>query len=136
MTIEEKKTIKLTDQQIVMLYKSVYKPDNMLVISRARVPSYVKSKLEDHGITIIDDVRFEHNRLKEAINYLYKIATSKTSGFEIDKEFEKFLNELQQILSLKLNIELSRTEIINYITQYMKKEIDEFINYVKSKLNS
>ncbi len=66
--IEERKSVRLKEYHIVTLYKALYKPDKMILISRARIPNNVKRELEYvHNIIVYDDIGFDKRRLKEVV---------------------------------------------------------------------
>ncbi len=116
--VEEKKSLKLSDQQIVALYKSVYRPDRMFVISRARVPSFVKSNLENYGIIVIDDVMFDENKLEELADYLHREVAKVSTGrpvLEMDEELYDLVMRVWRELESKLGRRLSLSEALKYV---------------------
>ena len=66
--VEESRSLRVREYQLVKLYKNVYKPDKMILITRAKTPSEIKEELEQEGIIVYDDVGFELRRLEPVAN--------------------------------------------------------------------
>ena len=48
------RSIKVKEYRLVLLYKEVYKPEELVLVSRSRLPWHVKKDLEDNGVTVVD----------------------------------------------------------------------------------
>jgi len=76
--IKERKSIRLREDKVVKLYKKVYNPKLMFLISRAKVPQELREDMEAEGIIVIDDVKFNHTKLGSLVEVIGK--TSSFSG--------------------------------------------------------
>ncbi len=127
--IKEKKTIKLKDEQIVILYKSVYKPDKMFVISRAPTPQQVRRKLEEFDIEVIDNVGFDYKRLEPLVDYLDKIATKTCVGRK--DTLEDLFRRLEVAISSRLRKEVTRDIIVKALTILVQEDFEKLCNIVE-----
>ena len=66
--------VRLRETQLVALYKKIYEPKELLVVSRTRTPKEVKKDLRDVGITVIDNVGFRVERLSNVVDSIAKFA--------------------------------------------------------------
>lgn len=72
--VKKKKSIRLNEVKIVELYRSVYNPREMILVSKYGVPDDVRKHLEGHDITVIDNVGFNTNLLREVVEVVRKYA--------------------------------------------------------------
>lgn len=94
-SFSEGETKRVKEYKVIELYKAIYRPKKGIVISRVSVDSAVKDDLGE-GIILVDDVRFDYNKLKDIVNELtntnsvenvdirelaYKFALSKRDEF-------------------------------------------------------
>ncbi|MDT7862064.1 MAG: hypothetical protein RRA45_07615 [Saccharolobus sp.] len=94
-SFSEGETKRVKEYKVIELYKAIYRPKKGMVISRVSVDSTVKEDLGE-GIILVDDVRFDYNKLKDIVNELtntnsvenvdikelaYKFALSKRDEF-------------------------------------------------------
>ncbi len=120
--VEEKKTWRVREYELVKIYKSFYKPDKMYLVTRAPTPPHIKKHLEEHGIVVIDDVGFDEKKLKQLAEQLLQHAKThgKTQILEVPQEIVDLLHQLAKQLgtsemeALKIALEqalksLSRT---------------------------
>ncbi|MET1101821.1 MAG: hypothetical protein ABWW69_05020 [Pyrodictiaceae archaeon] len=63
--IKERRTMRLREYKIVVLYKRLYNPRRMYLVSRMKIPGDVRSFLESEGITVVDGVGFSAEKLRE-----------------------------------------------------------------------
>ncbi len=73
--IEEGVTLRIKEYQLVQLYKSTYKPDVMILVSRTAVPADVKRYLESIGILVVDDVQFDAKKLEPVADVIERYAS-------------------------------------------------------------
>ena len=74
-TIKERKSVRLKEYHIIALYKSLYKPDKMILISRTKLPNNIRKELEeDHNIVVYDGIGFNPNNLRDVVNTILKYA--------------------------------------------------------------
>ncbi|ADX84882.1 hypothetical protein [Saccharolobus islandicus] len=94
-SFSEGETKRLKEYKVIELYKAIYRPKKGMVISRVSVDITVKDDLGE-GIILVDDVRFDYNKLKDIVDELtntnsvenvdirelaYKFALSKRDEF-------------------------------------------------------
>ena len=109
----EERSVRLREPQLVQLYRSVYRPDEMALVSRARVPGEVRDELEAHGIKVYDDVGFRPEKLEELAHEL--LSKARPAG-EAD-----LLAEVASILGLK---QLDREALRKALLELVREEAD------------
>ncbi len=62
--IRERKGVRLDEVRVVQLYRSVYNPKKMYLVSKHMVPDDVRDRLEAHDIEVIDDIGFNREKLE------------------------------------------------------------------------
>jgi len=96
--VKSERGIRASEPRIVTLYRRVYNPDLMLLISRAKIPSNIRRELEDNDIIVVDNVGFNVKMLNEAIDHLENfISGTKTLTLQVDTETFKLIEKLQNI---------------------------------------
>ncbi len=118
-TVKERRGVRLREHHIVTLYKSLYKPDKMILISRTRVPGEIKRELEvDHNIVVYDNVGFNDEELKDVVNILLNYAKQ-------DSEI---------ILKIDANLrELLETAYSKALSNGFKGTVSEFLKHLLEK---
>ncbi len=53
---ERAKPVRVKEYRLILLYRSVYEPDRLVLVSRARMPSEIVAELESEGVTVIHGV--------------------------------------------------------------------------------
>ena len=72
--LDQDERIRLKEPELVKMYMRLYKPREMLLITRCETPRDVKRDLELEGIMVIDDMQFDRARLKDASRMLLSYA--------------------------------------------------------------
>ncbi|RLI36199.1 hypothetical protein DRO60_06040 [Candidatus Bathyarchaeota archaeon] len=72
--LREERSVRLREPQLVRLYRSVYRPDRMVLVSRTPVPDEVREELEASGITVLDGVGFRGKKLEPLVEELLSAA--------------------------------------------------------------
>lgn len=54
----------MREYQLLALYRAIYRPDKMILISRAKTPGEVRAYLEGSGIEVCDGIGFNISELK------------------------------------------------------------------------
>ena len=72
--VKKRKGIRLNEVKIVELYRSVYNPKEMILISKYGVPNGIRRQLEGHDIIVIDNVGFDIDALSEVADRIKKYA--------------------------------------------------------------
>ncbi len=114
---KERKGIRLNEVKVVELYRSVYNPKTMILISKYSIPSDVKREIEGHDIIVYDNIGFDVNKLKEPVEHLLKYA----------KPSEEII--------LRIN-DLELADIMIKLINLVKKGViskDELYNLIKRK---
>ncbi len=118
-TVRERKGIRLREYQIVTLYKSLYKPDQMILISRTKIPNSIKKELEyDHNIIVYDNIGFREQLLDDTVNILLNYTRSDS---ELILKLEGDLRELLEKAYSKA------------VSRGFRGSLHEFLKYVLSK---
>ncbi len=114
--IEERRGVRLKEYHIVTLYRALYKPDKMILISRARIPNSIRKELEeDHNIIVYDDIGFSKYKLKEVVEEILAYA----------KE------DSEMILKLSNHVRVKLTQAYRYaVGKEFKGSISDFIGYL------
>jgi len=73
--VEEARSLRVREYQLVKLYKTVYNPEEMILITRSKTPSDVREELENHGIIVYDDVGFDSTRLRRVAEEIRRHAS-------------------------------------------------------------
>ncbi len=121
-TIETRKAIRLKEYQIITLYKSFYNPDTMILVSRSKIPKSIRKDIEYHGITIIDDVGFNEEKIRELADLLEQYAGGEESiTIELSGETMKLLKQAY----LKLKQQYKDITIHEVIRKALEKLVKE-----------
>ena len=119
--VEEGGSLRLKEYQIVTLYKTVYKPDRMFLISRKETPNEVKKYLMSYGIEVIDSVEFDSSKLEPVVDALESFVSmdADTVVIELRRDVVKKLEDIRRKLdigSIEEVIELAVKVLENAIT--------------------
>jgi len=136
--VKQKKVMRLKDIQIVTLYYTLYKPDKMFLVSRAKVPKEIKDYLRDRGLHIIDNVGFNKNKLKPLVNELYKRARRDSNDYEVielNGEEIDLLERLTRILRRK-NKYITNRDVIRFALEFTLRNKDRILSDEVYKLRS
>lgn len=63
--ISSHRGVRLNEVRVVQLYKSIYNPDKLFLVSKHVVPGEIRKMLESHDIIVIDDVGFDRDKLSD-----------------------------------------------------------------------
>ncbi len=127
--MEEKRSIRLKDEQIVQLYRAVYKPDKMIVVSRCETPESVKTRLEDQDIVVIDGVGFSKDKLRRLVETIVEI--SEKYSKRRHQEDLNILSIIEALLSRRIGRALSREIVYRAIMEFLIKNIDELVKEIE-----
>ncbi|RLE78912.1 MAG: hypothetical protein DRJ52_09535 [Thermoprotei archaeon] len=86
---ESRKSWRVKEYRLVQMYKSFYKPDEMILITRTQLPSAVRSEIEDMGLVVYEDIGFSSDKLAEVAERLSKF--SKVEGGDFFAQVKKIL---------------------------------------------
>ncbi len=62
--VKERRGIRLSEVKIVELYRSVYNPREMILVSKYSIPGDVREELCGHDIVVYDNIGFDHGGLE------------------------------------------------------------------------
>ncbi|MET1160279.1 MAG: hypothetical protein ABWW65_04905 [Thermoprotei archaeon] len=121
--VEEKRGIRLTEVKVVKLYRSVYNPKEMILVSKHEIPEDVKNELEAHDIVVYDDIGFNPERIKPVANKLleYAVPAEEYVIRTSDRELAELLEEIKELWEKGL---ISR-DILRKILLYSSRESSE-----------
>jgi len=123
----KRKSIRVTEVQLVKFYKSVYKPSRFYLVSSPRLPEYVKSELEADGVAVFDGAKIGCAECleglgEEILNYAKPIGSS-NSVFE--------LNELKRAL-VKRGVLVGDADLVRLGYKFALKKLEEFSEFAAS----
>ncbi|MCD6489071.1 MAG: hypothetical protein J7K21_07615 [Desulfurococcales archaeon] len=98
--VSERRGVRLSEVKVVELYRTVYNPKKMILVSKYSIPDEVRRELEQHDIEVIDNIGFNREKLTPLADVLKKYAKPpkeyviKTS----DPELAHLLTEIKQLV--------------------------------------
>jgi len=122
--VEERRGIRLTEPQIVALYKKVYRPDEMFLVSKPRLPEPVVKDLESWGIKVLDGVSIGCSDCLEDLSANLLKYAEQTSGDPLD--------ELLRTLRTR-GTQISRARLLEAVRDFVLKRLDEFLDELRQK---
>jgi hypothetical protein len=102
--VEEGASLRLKEYQLLLLYKTTYKPKKMFLVSRRETAPEIKKSLSEAGIEVIDGVGFEPRNLEQLVDELDSMASfagAESVVIEIPKHLAIKLEELRRRLGLR-----------------------------------
>ncbi len=81
--VEEGRSLRIPEYQLVRLYKSTYMPKKLVLISKGRIPSHIKAELEEAGITVLDNVGYDASKLKPLVDEVKSVCKFTGSNVKI-----------------------------------------------------
>ncbi|MEM1555276.1 MAG: hypothetical protein QXM54_01925, partial [Desulfurococcaceae archaeon] len=115
--------LRIREVKIVELYRSIYSPRSMILVSKEKIPDDVRFELESHNIEVVHGVGFREELLKPVVNRMLDYA--KETGEYVIRIYDKELAEL--IIKLK---ELWENKLIEL--NAIKKLLESSENYISS----
>jgi len=104
---EERKGLRVKEYKLVQIYKKVYNPDLMVLITRTEIPSDIKREIENYGLEVYDNISFEDSKLSDVAEELLRYGKKEEIGltevlYEIlGKRYDKISKEsLNKALAL------------------------------------
>ena len=114
---KERKSIRVKEYRLLVLYKKFYEPNLMFLISRCKVPPNIKKYLEDNDIVVYDNIEFDCRKLSDIVEILASKASFKFASWRLVKlssETLELLEAAKEIFNLK---KLSYDELIRRIVK-------------------
>ena len=90
--------IRLKKPELVKIYMRLYRPRELILIARCETPSSVKDELEFEGIEVIDNVKFDRQRLKNAAEKLLEYAKPMEDVLIFKGELARIIKRKSEIL--------------------------------------
>ncbi len=78
---ERVRPVRVKEYRLILLYRSVYRPDKLILVSRARMPGEIVAELESEGVTVIHGVEIGD---RAAVEPLADIVEEYFSGPQAD----------------------------------------------------
>ena len=127
--VKERKTVRVKEDRLVALYRSLYKPDVMVLVSRAKVPCDVRRNLEEHGIEVLDDVGFNKDSLKPLADVVIDVV-SKQPRKELDVYVEAKLL-LEEVLKRGESLEVEDLDrVLALAVRFARAKLDDFVGFL------
>ncbi len=115
-------SMRLKEYQLLALYRATYRPDKMILISRAKTPDEVKKYLEDNGIEVYDGIGFSIEELKgiaESIGGFASYGDEDSIAVEIPRTLAQLLSRISKELNL------GYIDTIHYALKLLLNSINE-----------
>ncbi|ADI31802.1 hypothetical protein [Staphylothermus hellenicus] len=97
--ISKRRGVRLNEVRVVQLYKSVYNPDKLFLVSKHVVPEEIRKMLESHDIIVIDDVGFNRDKLGDLSKNILEYA-EQVGEYIIRVRDRELASILQMIIDL------------------------------------
>jgi len=120
-TVKEKKTLRLKEPQILVLYRKFYNPDIMVLVSRAKVPEDIVEELKENRIEVVDNVGYNRENLRELTEILLRIAKHASGKISLEVSWETYA----QLEKLSKLLKLSKEEVLRKILKYALEHKDD-----------
>lgn len=122
----KRRSVRVTEVQLVRLYKSIYRPEKFYLVSSPRLPPHVVGELESSGIVVFDGVRMGRTQtlegLAEEVLKYAKPVHSKSGMVE--------LSALKQKL-LAYGLTASDMDIVHLALRFALNRAGEFVDFAK-----
>jgi hypothetical protein len=96
-------SMRIREYQLVLMYKAMYKPDEMILVSRSKVPMDVERYLESNGVLVFDDVGFNPEKLRDVVHELEKYVSygdEETVTIEVPRHVAHLVSTASKALGL------------------------------------
>jgi len=129
----KRRGVRVTEVQLVLFYKSVYKPEEFFLVSKPILPSNTRRFLENEGVIVLEGIQIGCEKcLENIVEHLVKYAKFPVEEGDRSRVLiDKLLREL-----LSHGIHLTESELIDYIEKYILENIGGFLNYLLTKKES
>ncbi|MEB3780734.1 MAG: hypothetical protein GSR85_11000 [Desulfurococcales archaeon] len=114
--------VRVKEYKLVLLYREVYNPDTLILVSRSTLPATVKRELESEGVVVIDDAKIgDTKRIRELADEVEKY-------FQLVKEGP--LDELEHQLWLR-GVPIERSKLEEVLARIAIERMEEIIGRLK-----
>lgn len=112
--------LRVGEARLILLYKSTYKPDEVVLVSRVPMPGDIRRELEAEGVIIVDGVFFDQKRLEEVADVLARHASLQgVDRVSLDIPID-VVSELEEISK---QLGLSTEDVLREALRVMKRII-------------
>ncbi len=125
-----KRGVRLTEPQIVALYARIYKPKRMFLVSRAKIPPDIRKGLEDLGVTVVDGVGFDMEKLKPIAEEAASIASFRGVSGEVLRLPADVASRLEG-LSARLGVDV--VTLIRALLDMAEKRLEEVVKMIGAR---
>ena len=115
-------SMRVREYQLVLMYKAVYKPDKMFLISRAKVPREIREYLESNGVEVHDGVGFSVESLRdlaEGIGAYASYGDEDGVSIEIPKSLAEMVGKAARALGT------SYVEVLEHALEILLRSIEQ-----------
>ncbi len=112
----ERRGIRLSEVKIVQLYRSIYNPDKMILVSKYGVPDEVKEMLRGHDILVYDNIGFDKDKLKPIAEIIREYAKAPEKKHLVLED-----NELTLVIEKIISIYRRQPAIIKDLKNILEK---------------
>jgi hypothetical protein len=121
--LREEKAVKVKEHRLVLLYREVYRPEKMILVSRVRVPHAVRSDLESHGVEVIDGVEIGNRAsLSPVADAVEEFFGGEEPGWGLE--------EVEALLA-RAGVRVSRERLSKAIAALARAHMDELIRILE-----
>ncbi|RLE92210.1 MAG: hypothetical protein DRN04_10945 [Thermoprotei archaeon] len=111
---ETRKGWRVKEYRLVQLYKNFYNPDEMILVTRTKVPPNIKSEIEEMGLIVFENIGFSSEKLAEVSELLMKYSKA---------EKEDFFAEVKKLTGIKA----SYTELSKALLELVRRHKEELV---------
>ncbi|MFZ8782815.1 MAG: hypothetical protein ACO2OR_02365 [Desulfurococcaceae archaeon] len=126
----KRRGVRVTEVQLVLFYKSVYKPDKFYLVSKPALPGNTKRFLENEGVIVVDSVQLGCEEcIEEAVKGVLDYAKP------VLEEEERLRLLIDRVLreARSRGVDLSSSELLDYLEEFVVENIDKVISYLTSR---
>jgi len=129
----KRRGVRVTEVQLILFYKSMYKPEKFFLVSKPVLPGNTKKFLENEGVIVLESVQIGcKSCLENVVEDLVKYAKlSMQDGDKTRILIDKLLAEL-----ISRGVYLTESELLDHVEKYISENIESFLNYLLVKKGS
>ncbi len=126
----KKRGVRVTEVQLVLFYRSLYKPEKFYLLSKPILPSNTRSFLENEGVIVLEDIQVGCEKcIEDVVEDLLKFAKPSHDEFE---RLRAIINKLIVEAEAR-GIHMSESELLRYIEEYLVGNINDVVNYLSHR---
>ena len=123
----KKRGVRVTEVQLVLFYRNVYKPDRFYLVSKPVLPSNAKKFLENEGVVVLDGVRMGCEKcIGDLVEDLVEFAKPTLS----ESERLRALVDRLLVEARSRGVYLSESELVEYLEEFILSNIESVLSHV------